>query len=248
MTKKVFFILISVCFGTTLLACGPSQAEKDSYATEVAQSIFATQTAEAPTHTPTFTPTATPTPTPTLPPVPAGWQGYSSGNFYIALPEGWQVVDVEEEGIEAILQFLKTLNTEWAQNAASMFTTEGILDLLKFWAIDSKPAGIGYASINLIYHSQQFPINVEDWCAMMPSLYEQMGIELIEVNCDLEINGIEVARLTSRAEVGTIGLQQYQFIFVLEKSRWTLSAGVDETAWAEYEPIFTAIAESFRTE
>jgi hypothetical protein len=48
-----------------LVACGPSQAEQDAQATQIAANVFATQTAGAPTATPTPTPSNTPTPTST---------------------------------------------------------------------------------------------------------------------------------------------------------------------------------------
>ena len=55
-----------------LVACGPSEAERNAIATSVAAAIYATQTAEAPTSTPTptRTPTPTHTPTPTTTPTP----------------------------------------------------------------------------------------------------------------------------------------------------------------------------------
>jgi hypothetical protein len=62
--------LVVLLLGLVVAACGPSQAELDANATEIAAQVFATQTAVAPTptHTPTVTPTATDTPTATLTP------------------------------------------------------------------------------------------------------------------------------------------------------------------------------------
>jgi ABC-type amino acid transport substrate-binding protein len=81
--KKPTFYVLAVLFGCSVIAaCGPSQAELDARETEVAASIFATQTAAAPTltltpspttepiHTPTPTPTPSPTLTPTITPTP----------------------------------------------------------------------------------------------------------------------------------------------------------------------------------
>jgi hypothetical protein len=74
MEKRMPFVLICLLTSAILVACGPSQAERDAQATRIAVDIFATQTAEAPTltNTPAFTPTpvVTPTPTPTLTPTP----------------------------------------------------------------------------------------------------------------------------------------------------------------------------------
>ncbi len=70
MKKKVFSILIGLMITTILAACGPSQAELDVQATQVAANVAATQTAQAPTPTSTATPTNTPTRTPTATPTP----------------------------------------------------------------------------------------------------------------------------------------------------------------------------------
>ena len=61
--KTLTIILVMCIF---LIACGPTQVERDAQATQVAANIFATQTAEAPTVTPTPVP-PTPTSTPVLP-------------------------------------------------------------------------------------------------------------------------------------------------------------------------------------
>jgi hypothetical protein len=68
MEKREPCVLIYLLISVILVACGPSQAERDAQATEIAANIFATQTAEAPAPTPTPLP-PTPTPTP-LPPTP----------------------------------------------------------------------------------------------------------------------------------------------------------------------------------
>ena len=78
MNTRSPFVSVLLLIGIILSACGPSQANLDVRATQVAASIFATQTAQAPTVTPTFTPsptptataTATPTSTPTNTPTP----------------------------------------------------------------------------------------------------------------------------------------------------------------------------------
>ena len=125
-------ILVSLWISAILVSCGPSQAELDTQATKIAADIFATQTAEAPTptptfmptSTPTFTPTSTPTPMPTstststptiiatLPPLPTGWRDHAASGFHIALPERWEAVDIQEEGIEAIWRLLEGVDND----------------------------------------------------------------------------------------------------------------------------------------
>ena len=75
MKKIIFLIMVYSLVGMSFVACGSSQHQKETRATEIAASIFATQTSGAPsTATPTFTPTLTPTstdtPTATFTPTP----------------------------------------------------------------------------------------------------------------------------------------------------------------------------------
>lgn len=118
-SNQKIHLLLTVLFLLVIFlpACGPSQAEIEATATQAAVSMYATQTAEAPTATtiptststplptdtptpspsPTSTPepTATPTPTPeptAAPPIPM--EGFSSmidGLIYeLEIPEEWE--------------------------------------------------------------------------------------------------------------------------------------------------------------
>lgn len=214
-----------------------------------------------PTSTPTSTPTPTPTPSPTaLPtntptviaipttapmPWPDTWNDHAASGFHIALPERWEVVDVDREGVEAILSMLETLNTEWARNTTAMLSAEGVQEMTKLWAMDSEPAGVGYATMTITHQSQPFPIRVEDLCAQLESAYQQMGFEVVAVECGLKINELDAGRSIVRLPVGALAVKEYQYWYVQGRSVWVVSMAVDETKWSEYEPIFATIAESF---
>jgi hypothetical protein len=63
--------LAALLMGAVGAACGPSEAELDARARQIAEDILATQTAAVPTITPTFTPPPpTITPSPTITPTP----------------------------------------------------------------------------------------------------------------------------------------------------------------------------------
>jgi hypothetical protein len=198
---------------------------------------------EAPTEIPTTT--ATPMSVSDYP-LPAGWQDYSVSDFSIGLPEGWEAVDVDREGVEMILNVLTNLDTDWAQNTAEMFSAEEMEEMLKFWAMDMAPAGLGYASVNVMFQSLPFPIKVSDMCAEMPSAYNQMGIELLDMNCDLEINGLDAAQFMTILHSGFGSVQQYQYLFLSGRNMWSLTLAVDETEWRDYKSVFETIAETFR--
>jgi hypothetical protein len=118
-SNQKIHLLLTVLFLLVIFlpACGPSQAEIEATATQAAVSMYATQTAQAPTATtiPTSTPTpqptdtptpspsptstpeptATPTPTPVptaAPPIPMeGFASWVDGLMYeLEIPEEWE--------------------------------------------------------------------------------------------------------------------------------------------------------------
>jgi photosystem II stability/assembly factor-like uncharacterized protein len=108
MRKETPLVLTFLLLSSILLACSPSQSDLDAHATKIAEEIFATQTAQAPslaptpsstsTPIPTSTATATPvppTPPPVLPtptPVPPTPTPTPSGPGLVV--NGWRVVPV----------------------------------------------------------------------------------------------------------------------------------------------------------
>jgi hypothetical protein len=177
-----------------------------------------------------------------------GWKDYAVSDFHVALPERWEAVDVDEEGIQALWDALEGVNTEWAQNITKLYSAEAAQKAMKFWARDTKLAGLGYATAVVTSEPRLIPIDIEDYCTLLPPVYKQMGLEMIESKCGLEINGLDAARFLIRVRMGTISMKQYQYIYVQETKSWALSLGVDATKWSEYEPIFVTAGESFRVD
>lgn len=246
----VFSLLIIVA----LAACSSPEAEQNSQATTIAAEIYATQTAQAPppTATATFTPIPSPTITPTATitpyPLPTGWRDHAAADFQLGLPGRWEAVDVDQEGVDAIWDLLAGINTEWAESVTSLFSSEAMREAIKFWALDTEPAGSGYASLNIIPQTQAYAIPIEDLCSQIPAAYQQLQIDMIESDCSLKINGLEAARFMTGLNMGELGVRQYQYIFVRGVRVWTLTFSVDSTVWDRYEEIFVTAAETFRTE
>ena len=95
--KKVPFVLICLLTSAILVACSPSQADRNAQATTIAADIFPTLTAEAPTPTPNATPTNTPTNTPTVTPTPL--PDFSEVVLTLEdLPSGFEVLSGDEFG------------------------------------------------------------------------------------------------------------------------------------------------------
>lgn len=184
----------------------------------------------------------------TMIPSSDAWQEHTVSGSHIALPERWTVVDIDQEGAEAIFDILETLDTEWARNYTAMFSAEAVLQVMKFWAIDPEPAGVGYATVNVAKQSMPFPLVIDDLCAQSQSLYEQMGAEVLSIECGLKINGLDAGRSTIRLPIGPLAFKEYQYFYMHERSMWAVTLGTDETEWAEYEAIFVRAGESFRVD
>jgi hypothetical protein len=97
--KQATPFIASLLLGSTIVtACGPSQAELDAQATEIAADIFGTQTAAAPT--PTFTPTSTPRPTSTPVPTPTPRPLSDAALTIDDLPAGFLEADPADFGLD----------------------------------------------------------------------------------------------------------------------------------------------------
>jgi hypothetical protein len=173
---------------------------------------------------------------------------YSAAGFHIALPERWEVVDLDEEGVEALIAVLENLGTEWAQNVSSMMSAEAIQESMKLWAMDPVPAGIGFATINVQHQVQPFAIEPDVMLAQLEVVYEQMGIEMVGSESGMDINGLEAIRAEIRAPVGPMAVKQFQYVYIQGRDLWSVTLAVDENEWSAYEPVFVQIAESFRVD
>lgn len=140
MNTRFSWILISLVIAGLMSACGPSQAEQEATVTRVAERIFATQTAQAPTATMTFTPSPTPTEAPTSTPTPLPTNTPTPVPTQTAIPTPTRVPTFSQPEAQAILNAFMTLMAKKdAQNAFSLFskgskryvTLADIKDLLK---------------------------------------------------------------------------------------------------------------------
>jgi hypothetical protein len=252
--KRWTIVLLALAMSMVMSGCGTYTFYYGQTATP---SLTPTRTATAlPTSTSTPTPIPSPTLTPTLAapatstpvPVQAGWRGYTASGFYLALPQSWEAIDIDKAGIQAVLDALKGLDNELARNATKSFSAEQMKNLMKFWAFDKKPAGVGLASVNVIFQTSPFSLDSTVYCAQIPAAYKQLGIELVDSKCGMDINGLDAARFIGRLQTGVMAVKEYQYIFIQERNTWVLTLAVEEGKWAEYQPIFDAIAQSFRVD
>lgn len=272
MKARVFSIAFLLLIVAALTGCMSAAEQRIAQATEIAANIFATQTAQVPTATlmptptATFTPTPTPSPTPTLTPtstptetpsptplptavpveVPEGFVDTAGTGFRVAIPEAWQAIPVDKEGVQALLDAMKGMNEGWVQSLSSMITTEAMQESLKMMVVGDKPAGTGYPFLIVQYQGTPLPVTASALVEQLQAMYQQVGVEVLYTGSDLEINGLAAGKVQIRASVGPISVIETQTVFVHGHDVWILTAGVDETAYPDYERLLQQIVESFR--
>jgi hypothetical protein len=127
----------------------------------------------------------------------------------------------------------------------AMFSSEAVVEYMKFWARDTELVGISFAAVNVTQQTLPYRVDAATLAEQSASLYDLLGIEFLAMEQDLEINGLDAARLEIRLETGPFAMRQYQYVFVEGREAWVLTCAMEETAWSEYEPIFVGIAETF---
>lgn len=261
-----FGVLIFLCIGLILLsvfvilprlqetpaspaAPSPSATETIVLA-ELAATATPTQLPPLPTLSPTTTPTIEPslTPTSTLPSgnlsLPEGWIEYNTEEFAIGLPASWEVVDIDEEGMQALLDLLSDYDPDWAEMLESTMTGDAAAPPILF-AMGTERVGMGYPNVNISKETLPIPFPMGDLCAELDSLYTQMGVDIVSSDCDLKINGMDAAKYNLGVRVGGISTQQYQYIYKDNTTIYFASLSVDQNGWSEYQATFEQIAQTF---
>ncbi len=256
--------LMLVCIGIGLLAVfvilprlreTPSAAEAPAPTATVTEMVLETDLAETstPTNTDlalTETPTLEPslTPTSTLPSgnlsLPAGWREHNTDDFAVGLPDSWEVVDIDAEGMQALMDLLSDYDPNWAEMLESTLTGEGAAPPV-FFAMDTDMVGMGYPNVNISKESLPLPFPISDLCSELDSLYTQMGVDLIENDCDLMINGLDAAKYNLGVRVGELTTQQYQYLYMDNTTLYFMSLSVDQNGWSQYQATFEQIAQTF---
>jgi len=89
-----------------------------------------------------------------------------------------------------------------------------------FWAMDSEPAGVGYASANVPTRSCPLPHPTDDICEQMPARIRAARHGAGDAECDLTINDVDAARFVIRASMGPFGIEQYQYVYIQDRGLW----------------------------
>jgi len=216
----------------------PSEPDDGQEAAVPEQEITSTYTI-APTEVSTSTPTLTETPPP---PVAGGFQDFITTDITISLPDDWITIDMDKEGMDAIMTLLEDVDPDLAANISAMVSAEEMQEMGEFWAMDET----GLATANLMVQTLPYNVGTDIFCEMMPEAYKEMGMVVSESQCGLTINQLDSAWFLVEIRVGTVSMKQYQYMYIRESDMWILTLGTEASGWDTYQPTFVTIAESFR--
>lgn len=198
------------------------------------------------TSTQTSTPTLTLTSTNTIGAnLSVGWDEHSSIEFSISVPESWEAIDITQEGMSALMNLMSEYDPAWADVIGSSYENGNATPPL-FWAMDTEKIETGYANVNLIKETLPIEVPMSLLCSELESQYAQLGVNIIESDCSLEINELPAARFTLSMPFGSMSMQEYQYLFMNGSDFWALTFAVEEAGWSNYKTVFEEIAETFR--
>lgn len=251
------FILCVAGIVTVVFAVLPRL--KNTQPTKISEGITVTPTSTEtlePTPIPaTATFTLEPTAEPTLTPeptessgssldLPLGWIEHTSDAFSIGLPDNWEVVDIDQEGMDAMMDLIAEFDSSWADTIESTYGSGSVTPPV-FFAMDTKMVGMGYPNVNINKETLPMQLPLSSLCPELEIIYDQMGLDIIEGDCTLTINGLDAAKYKIEMTIGTIKTQQYQYLYMNGRDFWSINFTVDESGWSEYEPLFVEIANTF---
>ena len=202
-----------------------------------------------PTDTPTPEPTETPEPTPTGPgiEIPEGWTYHSGINFYVALPDSWQVVDVYILGYEGIYQVLEEMDSDWARvEIGKMEAMEADPQVMPpaMWAVDLNPASIGHASMT-VQSIGGLGGDMDETCLLYQSTFELNDIELLDYECGTKINDLDGGWFIHYWDDPQGTMQNLQYLYSNPRDFWISVYEGDKAIWDDYHAIYFTSAESF---
>jgi hypothetical protein len=231
---------------TTAPTKAPTQAAKA--APTKAATTAPTKAATVAPKAPTEAATATPSRTATAYPIRAGWTDHAAADFRLALPERWEAVDATKEGIQAILDAVGKMDSDWARNMAEMYSAESLQKSIKFWAMDSQAVRGSYATVAVttLELSEETPLR-----QLMPKIstaLKDTGAQVTAITYGLRVNGLDAARMSVRFPVGSLTAQEYTYVYMRGKKVWVGSYAVDQRYWDTYAATFASSARSFRAD
>lgn len=251
--------------------------------TSIAAKIFATQTADAPTITPTLTATNTALPSPTAKststPRPtatlvvaqtptstastvvtstlaSGWIRYEhpSGNFAVALPSSWRMIDTSPDAIASGLETVGDLNPKFK----AMFSSEAVRNLvangIKFYALDTTPESFSGGlpvTANVISYDMKVDLPMETVvAATLQQLKQFADPETPISHRTLHLKNIDAEEFTYATQVrditgNPVPVTLRQYLVVDGTLQYVLSLSTPTALASTYLPLYDQVGPSF---
>ncbi len=267
--------------GLAFAACAPAATptptpDAQATGTAIAASIFATQTAGAPTatETPTITdtplPTDTPRPTATATPKPtaaaevvvtstleSGWTLYAmqTSKFALALPPSWERLDLNPSALETGLGIVGEQNPK----LKAMFSSQTVRGLaaagIRFYGFDPSPESLASGSptsVNVlkIGVGASFPLD-----SLVPLTLQQLK-NIADpatpiTHRRVSLSNVEAEEIKYQAKLTSVTGQQLplmltQFLMVDGTTEYVVTCGTASELATNEATVFEKIGQSFR--
>ena len=175
---------------------------------------------------------------------------YTMEGFSISLPEEWKAADISQEGMAGVLKLIEGLDSPLTEEILETLLSGEIASMgmdgsIKFFARDASPEASGNAMVSVLKQSLPLPVGGSVLCMFLPAILEKAGLEVVNSQCGLELNGMQGGMFETRVILRETPYRQQLYYYMDGSEVWILLSGVGETEWTKYEPILTDIAESF---
>ena len=150
-----------------------------------------------------------------------------------------------EELKDPTAQFMLEMMEEMSTGGMGGMGSMGVTPKVRLFARDAAAGVTTHAMANIMSMTLPVSLSSDTLCSMMPVFFSQMGFTVEEKQCGLLHEGLEGGRFTTLGKIGETDFRQYMYFYLSGKELWIVSLGVEDAAWAAFEPTFGEVAESF---
>jgi hypothetical protein len=174
--------------------------------------------------------------------LPEGWERHTTANIQVDLPETWDAWELTEETFEAVREVLRNVNPAFASQVEKTLSPE----VSEFFAYDTESEEY-ITNLTVVRQELPFPTTVPAAIAELESLLSSWGLTVLATDSDLTIGGLNAGKITVSMAFDSDEVTQAQYMVQLKPNVvWGLMISAHSDDFDTLEPLFDAIAETFR--
>lgn len=189
--------------------------------------------------------------------VESGWVLYqmTTSRFALALPPGWQRLDLSPDGLQTSAAIVGDLNPKFASVVSSQALRQMVASGVKFYAMDVTPQGLAGrfpASVNVMKMDAGVALPLDSLVPAMLSQIQAMADADVPVtHRRLAFNGVQAEEfkytVTMAIPMGEpVRLVTSQYMIMDGTMVYAVTLGAPREVSDTYDPVILKIAQSFR--